>query len=302
MPGKAVPSLHQISPSERDKILANINTLGPVDLDTPVASEAVRSRQPSVVAGTASTGKTVITHLTPGKSSLSKSQVGNEICVSCEGKTAHACVGCSYPCHNPVNSWRDTFGQEQRCSVPEEGGEEGDFLCRLCAKLPPAEPRRQEDTTPFDDLDNGEDVDSLQTDESFLLTQIYVPPSTPPLQAKVSDVPLAPASSSDQRADDALPAPYQLTVRLDCSEQALRNVRAKDISFGEMQLTGDLIDLLPRIVQDGIEKKTLIAERNRTYFVCSLAHGRHPRVKCVHHNHTLGGYVANNRSATHCRG
>ena len=266
MPGKDVlPSLNQISPSERDGIMAKINKLGPLDLDIPVASEAVRSRQPSAVAGTASTGETVISHLAPGKSSPSLSKVGNEICVSCEGKTAHACVSCLYPCHNPVNSWRDSFGQEQRCSIPDKGGQEGDILCRLCANLPPAEPRRQEDTTPFDDLDNGVNVDNVQSDEAFQATQVWVPPSTPPLQPQVSDVPLAPASSSDQRAGDALPAPYQLTVRLDCSNQALRNVRAKDISFGEMQLTGDLIDLLPRIVQDGIEKKTLIAERNRTY-------------------------------------
>ena len=213
MSGKDVPTNPQILPSERAAILEKIKDLPPLDLDklndAPVEGEAVRSGPSSLVPGTAAIAKATENPV-PLQSSVLGSAIGNEICRSCAGRTVHACVNCCFPCHNPVNSWRDTFGMEQRCSVPDAGGQEVDHLCRICAKLPPAEPRREEDNTPFDDLSGVEDDDNVQNDEQFQATQVYVHPGTPPVQPQQSHVDPVRAITTAYKPGDPLPAPYPL--------------------------------------------------------------------------------------------
>ena len=263
MASGGLPPVGNITPADLGSILSNIASLPQGYLDKTLDVEVqlgVQTPQ-SLPKPTKATTNVLAQKLqAPARpeevTNLGVSKVGNNVCCACFGTTAHSCVQCSLPCHNPANSWSDDLGQSQKCSVQDPNStEEADHLCRNCAKLPHVSPRIEADTPMLTD-DDG-DFGFVPSDgESDILTQKYVEPKKA-AAAPVLDVrtlPL-PQTSTLPKWAEPLPPPFPLTVRFESSQSQLRNVRDKNISFGDIHLRGTLIDLLPQILRNGTEKE-----------------------------------------------
>ena len=109
-----------ISDADRAGVLENLRNYVPPDLDRliegPPLPPAIPLLNSSATSDTFSLDAPLAVGNPPRSVTRPESKVGNDICRSCSGTTQHACVQCSFPCHQPMYSWRDTFGMEQRCS------------------------------------------------------------------------------------------------------------------------------------------------------------------------------------------
>jgi len=86
------------------------------------------------------------------------------------------------------------------------------------------------------------------------LTQVYK-----------TSTPKKPLTQDPEEDPYYLPAPYALTLMISTSEEELQNTRKKDISFARCRIAGDLIDLLPNILEHGLFDGTIKPQNNRTY-------------------------------------
>ena len=272
MPGLTAAPIKHISDADRAGVLANLENYVPPSLDLFTSGQPM-----SPPVSTSSATPASVSPGAPGANphrivTRPESKVGNDICRSCSGTTQHACVQCFYPCHQPMFDWRDTFGQEQRCSKKDpKSEEETDHICRHCAQMPAAVPKEYgEDITPGDPqgLPSDEDPPDI-LEEDFDATQMYAPGSPQQSLPAFSSTPSAASSNTPLANSSAAPhdlsSPFPLSATLTISKGALGNVRDRTISYGEGMLTGTMIELLPGILTAGLEKRTLTARNNETY-------------------------------------
>ena len=125
-----LPLNPQISPADRQDILAKIALLSPnsLNLEESKPNETPRRSDPSLevpVPATKGSGRAVQSRQTHVKHTP---KIGDGTCRICLGSTQHSCVQCLFACHNPANSWTDSFGMQQYCSIHDAGGDEAAFL------------------------------------------------------------------------------------------------------------------------------------------------------------------------------